>query len=190
MSVSKKLRQIVKQRANERCEYCYDLEATAYKAFVPDHIISRQHHGPTNEENLALACVPCNSEKGPNIGGIDPETRIFTPFFNPRTQQWADHFRIEGAEIIPISPEGRATKTIINFNDHERVAKREQLIMDGLYQVPQPQLDQQQERQADYDARRRIVKGPHTRSSAIMRQNQMSRDSRESTERKSERERE
>jgi len=32
-----------------------------------DHIIADQHKGATTLDNLALACLPCNNHKGPNI---------------------------------------------------------------------------------------------------------------------------
>jgi 5-methylcytosine-specific restriction endonuclease McrA len=34
-------------------------------------------------ENLALACIDCNLQKGPNLSGIDPETRKVTELFIP-----------------------------------------------------------------------------------------------------------
>jgi hypothetical protein len=48
--------------------------------------------------------------------------------FHPRRQQWADHFRLNGAYIAPITPEGRVTVFLLRFNIQERVAERELLI--------------------------------------------------------------
>jgi hypothetical protein len=61
------------------------------------------------EENLALACAICNGNKGPNLASIDPLSGEIVPLFNPRTQNWNDHFEIHGAEIIGRIAIGRAT---------------------------------------------------------------------------------
>jgi 5-methylcytosine-specific restriction endonuclease McrA len=68
------LERLVWQRANSRCEYCQLPQATSPLPHAVDHIIARQHHGPTEAENLALACFFCNSYKGPNIAGLNSET--------------------------------------------------------------------------------------------------------------------
>lgn len=130
------LRQFVSQRANGRCEYCLlpQTNAIGHK-HQPDHILPRQHGGETVEANLALACVFCNRNKGPNIGSFDPLTGNLTPFFNPRLHQWAEHFSLEGTTIRPVTPEGRVTEKIFRFNDKERLAERASLIEAGLYRV-------------------------------------------------------
>lgn len=102
-------------------------------AFEMEHIISEKHAGTTEEDNLALACPYCNRSKGTDLGSIDPETGQLTPFFNPRTQIWNDHFRLDGAEIVPLTPEGRVTVAILQFNHPERVEERQQLIGAGVY---------------------------------------------------------
>ena len=48
---------------------------------------------------------------------------------------WSDHFRLEGASILPLTPEGRVTAKIFQFNLQERVIEREQLISTGKYPV-------------------------------------------------------
>ena len=124
--VSVPLRRLVTQRAEEQCEYCrYPIE----------HIIAEKHDGITEADNLALACPCCNRFKGTDLGSIDPETKQLTLFFNPRIQQWSDHFRLEGGNILPLTPEGRVTAKILQFNLQERVIEREQLISIGKYPV-------------------------------------------------------
>jgi hypothetical protein len=54
---------------------------------------------------------------------------------NPRIQQWSDHFRLQGGNILPLTPEGRVTAKILQFNLQERVIEREQLISIGKYPV-------------------------------------------------------
>ena len=57
-----------------------------------DHILTRQHGGETNLENLALACVHCNQRKGPNIAGRDPVTGEVVRLFHPRQDLWEGSF--------------------------------------------------------------------------------------------------
>jgi hypothetical protein len=106
-----------------------------YYKHQPDHIRPKQHGGDSSADNLAFACVLCNRYKGPNIGSFDPETNLFSFFFNPRTQIWLEHFALEGALISPLTAEGRVTVTIFRLNDEERVIERERLIARGLYGV-------------------------------------------------------
>jgi 5-methylcytosine-specific restriction endonuclease McrA len=47
--------------------------------FEIDHIIAESHGGPTAAQNLALACYHCNSFKGANLAGIDPQRQQHVP---------------------------------------------------------------------------------------------------------------
>jgi 5-methylcytosine-specific restriction endonuclease McrA len=65
--ISPEIRQIVAVRANYVCEYCLVAEEDAYFKFQVEHITSRKHGGPSEIDNLALACVFCNRYKGSDI---------------------------------------------------------------------------------------------------------------------------
>jgi glutaredoxin len=127
------LRQRVIERAGDRCEYCRFPQRVALLAFEMEHIISEKHGAITALENLALACPYCNRAKGTDLGSIDPETNQLTPFFNPRTQSWQDHFVLIGATIMPLTAEGRVTVLILQFNHPDRLQERERLIAIGQY---------------------------------------------------------
>lgn len=131
--MSSNLRLLVATRAGNRCEYCLLPQSVSLYKHEPDHIIPRQHGGETREDNLALACLRCNRYKGPNIGSIDPMTDRLVPFYNPRTQDWKDHFRLEGALVCPLSPEARATLKILRLNDEDRLQERQNLLDAGIY---------------------------------------------------------
>lgn len=133
--VSDALRAVVRERAGSRCEYCRMPEAGAYFVHEPDHIIATQHGGQTALENLALACTQCNRLKGPNIASVDAETKRVVPLFNPRTEEWAEHFRLDGARIVPLTFVGRATAALLNFNHPDREAARGKLVQAGRYPV-------------------------------------------------------
>jgi hypothetical protein len=131
--LSPELRLLVTRRAGQRCEYCLLPEAVSLHRHEPDHIVPRQHGGESVVDNLALACLRCNRHKGPNVGSFDPLTGQLTPFFNPRQQRWAEHFRLEQGEINPLTPEGRVTVRFLRLNDADRVAERQALQNAGLY---------------------------------------------------------
>ncbi|GAB1539054.1 HNH endonuclease signature motif containing protein [Scytonema sp. NUACC21] len=127
------LRQLVIERAKRRCEYCLFPQSAALLTFEMEHIIAEKHRGKTEAENLALACPYCNRAKGSDLASIDPDTGTLTPFFNPRTQKWSEHFQLEGATIVPLTAEGRVTVEILQLNELERLQERERLISAGQY---------------------------------------------------------
>src|SRR5215813_6668837 len=102
-SISTELRKTIADRANQLCEYCLIAEADTFYGCEVDHIISLKHGGSSDPDNLAFACTLCNRAKGSDIGSIS-KSRDFTRFFNPRTDRWPDHFRLEGATIHALTP--------------------------------------------------------------------------------------
>ena len=127
------LRRQVIRRAGGRCEYCLIHQEDAVARHQIDHVIADKHGGPTTLENLALSCVLCNLRKGSDLSSIDPDTGEVTRIFNPRTQDWSDHFRIEGVRIVGASPEGRATVQLLQLNSHQRLAERRELKRAGRF---------------------------------------------------------
>ncbi|MFM9061683.1 MAG: HNH endonuclease [Pirellula sp.] len=113
------------ERAGGRCEYCRILESDTFYGCQIDHIIAEKHHGVTVESNLALTCAYCNRYKGTDIGSIAKSTGQYVRFFNPRTDHWFEHFRFVRFEILPLTPIGETTSTILRFNDPDRVFERE-----------------------------------------------------------------
>jgi HNH endonuclease len=121
------------RRAGDACEYCHMPQALDPAPFEIDHIISKQHRGPTTLANLALSCYFCNSHKGPNIAGLDPETGKLTKLFNPRRQKWNRHFRWEGPLLVGRTPIGRVTIAVLAINDPYRLAFRKALVEEGRF---------------------------------------------------------
>ena len=101
--------------------------------FPIDHIIARQHGGQSALANLALACLHCNSHKGPNIAGIDPKTRKLTRLYHPRKHKWDRHFRWIGPLLVGRTSVGRATIVALAMNDPDLVAVRMALIEEGRF---------------------------------------------------------
>lgn len=117
-------RQHVWERAKGLCEYCEMPQALDVLPFQVDHIRAQKHRGLTTLDNLALACLPCNAAKGPNVAGIDSETGALTPLFNPRTDVWAEHFAWNGAILEGLTAVGRVTIQVLRINDANRVELR------------------------------------------------------------------
>ncbi len=127
------LERAVYDRAADRCEYCRVPRVAYLTPFQIDHVIARQHGGPTTFTNLAAACFHCNLHKGPNIASLDPPgSGTLVPLYNPRIDVWADHFSWNGSELSGISPVGRATITVLAINDPLAVAVRESLLAEGV----------------------------------------------------------
>lgn len=79
-----------------------------------------QSLGSSDEaDNLALACQRCNGYRYNFTTGIDPQTNEIIPLFNPRQQNWSDHFiwTVDGLRITGITPIGRATCNRLDLND-------------------------------------------------------------------------
>jgi len=122
--ISAALRRQVRERARERCEYCKLAEIQAFFPHEPDHIISQKHGGPTVLENLALACFDCNRFKGSDITSVDPVSGTVMPIFNPRSQEWTEHFLFDEGRIVPLTSIGRVTERLLRFNIAHRIAIR------------------------------------------------------------------
>jgi hypothetical protein len=130
--ISADLRQTIADRANLLCEYCLIAEADTFYGCEVDHIISVKHGGSSEPDNLAYACALCNPAKGSDVGSVST-TGEFTRFFNPRTDRWAEHFRLEQAAIHPLTTVGEVTARILGFNDSARLHEREEMIRFGKY---------------------------------------------------------
>jgi hypothetical protein len=130
--ISPELRQAIADRAKLLCEYCLIAEADTFYGCEVDHIISLKHGGSSEADNLAYACALCNRSKGSDIGSIST-TGEFIRFFNPRTDLWSDHFRLESAAIHPLTTIGEVTAHILEFNNSARLHEREEMIRFGKY---------------------------------------------------------
>lgn len=131
--VSSGLRRQIHQRAQDRCEYCLLSQGDAFFPHEPDHVTAEKHGGATTIENLALACFDCNRFKGSDIASIDPDTGNLVALFNPRTQNWNEHFSLTGGLSIALTPVGAATVRLLKLNLPARVEAREALARRRRY---------------------------------------------------------
>ncbi len=131
--VSAELRRLVHERAQALCEYCLIHEEDTFFGCQVDHIISEKHSGPTEAQNLASACTFCNRAKGTDLGSMASGSGQLTRFFNPRDDRWSEHFRLDGARIVPLTVIGEVTSSVLQFNAVDRLSERFALISVSRY---------------------------------------------------------
>jgi hypothetical protein len=122
----------VRERASGCCEYCrLPDQFSGLLPFHVDHVRSKQHRGTDGLENLCYACSRCNKCKGPNLSSYDPITDQHVRLFDPRHDDWREHFRLEGPVIVGITAEGRATIELLQINEARRLNLRASLLEEG-----------------------------------------------------------
>ncbi|MBI4616722.1 MAG: HNH endonuclease [Planctomycetes bacterium] len=119
------LARLVRERAQERCEYCKMHQDIQGANFHVEHVVPRSRGGETAESNLALACPTCNFHKSDKAVALDPESGETTELFHPRRQRWEDHFVFRGLEVLGRTPCGRATVGLLEMNGDRRLRIRE-----------------------------------------------------------------
>jgi hypothetical protein len=116
--IPKALRAKVAAQARYRCGYCLMAESVVGTSMELDHLIPEALGGLTEEDNLWLACSLCNDSKGCRIAAEDPSTGEVVRLFNPRHQDWHEHFSWSqgGSVITGRTPAGRATVAALHLN--------------------------------------------------------------------------
>ncbi|GJM40682.1 MAG: hypothetical protein DHS20C20_09640 [Ardenticatenaceae bacterium] len=124
-------RKQVRERAKGCCEYCRSQEMYATESFSIDHILPRVQGGKTKLDNLAYACLGCNSFKSSKIEALDPATNDTVSLFNPRRQKWAVHFTwsTDLTEVLGTTPTGRATIVTLKMNRESLINLRRLLLL-------------------------------------------------------------
>ena len=108
----------VRWQSQGLCEYCHAAEQWQYVRFTVDHVVPLSKGGVDSLDNLALACFHCNRRKSDYLVGIDPESGIEVPLFNPRRDRWSNHFiwSVDGLLIVGFTATGRATIAALLLN--------------------------------------------------------------------------
>ncbi len=112
------MRRIIAARAYGYCEYCRCSDQFATESFTVEHINPRQAGGETVLENLAWSCFGCNSYKHVKTQGTDLETGERVALYNPRQQNWSDHFdwNDDFTQVISKTSCGRVTVEALRLN--------------------------------------------------------------------------
>ncbi len=129
------IRRSVTEAARYRCGYCLTSQTIVAIPMHIEHLIPLAVGGETIAENLWLACPLCNGYKGTQTQTIDPETGERVALFNPRTQNWYEHFAWsdDGTEIIGQTAVGRATVVALRLNNEYVVPSRRVWVAAGWH---------------------------------------------------------
>ena len=117
--VSERLKIKIRQQADDRCGYCQSLQKYVWGTLEIEHIIPKSKGGSNDQQNLWLACRPCNLYKSDN----------------PRTQQWREHFSWadDGIYILGLTSCGRATVKALQMNNPCMVTVRHAWVSVGWH---------------------------------------------------------
>lgn len=118
-----------------RCCYCLTTTAITGIEMTVDHIWPQSKGGATFFENLCLACSACNTFKSDMTEALDPVSQKIAPLFNPRSQQWAEHFvwSSDKTQIEGITPTGRVTIVALKMNRPIIVFARQRWVQVGWH---------------------------------------------------------
>ena len=132
-AISLSTRKKVATRANFRCEYCLLAERVSFYSFHIEHIRSLKHGGTNELANLAYSCPDCNYHKGPDVGTFIGNSETLVRFFNPRKDNWSEHFNLDDGAIYGKTDIGNAIVAIFRFNEPDLLIFRQQLAELNLY---------------------------------------------------------
>lgn len=133
LSKSEQLRLKVIERADFRCEYCKIHQDDMFISFEIDHIVAQKHGGGDEIENLAYACPHCNQHKGTDMVTFIDDYNDVVRLFNPRIDDWKEHFESIAGEIYSESKIGKATIKLLKMNDVDLIILRGLLSELGRY---------------------------------------------------------
>lgn len=133
--ISVELKSKIRRQAKNNCGYCLTPQKIVSIPLEIEHIHPISEGGTDEEENLWLACRNCNGFKHAKTHAIDPNTNIETKLFNPRTQNWNEHFKFseDKTEIIGKTACGRATVFALRLNFEQAVKARKIWVSSDWY---------------------------------------------------------
>lgn len=133
--ISSALRRRVRERARSYCEYCRSYMDYTGHDFTVDHIIPESQGGTSGFDNLCFCCFWCNNYKQARPRFRDPLTGREVHLFNPRTEDWAVHFRWSAtfARVIGRTAVGRATIIALHLNRVSLVRSRRIWVRNELH---------------------------------------------------------
>ncbi len=128
-NLSEKLKRKIRQQAQNRCGYCLLPQSLNSSLLEIEHLFPTAKGGTEAEENLWLACRLCNGYKGVQTEAMDPKTNEIVLLFNPRTQNWNEHFKWKDEKIIGKTACRRATVQALKLNNEIILPVRKKWIL-------------------------------------------------------------
>jgi HNH endonuclease len=135
LAITKEQRKEVIIRASKCCEYCKSQDKYSPTAFTIDHIVPQSLDGTSDFENLAYACFLCNRLKSNKLNIFDSLSRKWIPLFNPRKDDWNEHFSWseDTTKIIGLTSTGRCTIKELKLNREKLIEYRNCIIPFGTH---------------------------------------------------------
>lgn len=129
------VRQRLRREADDRCGYCLSPQRLVLGPLEIEHLTPTARGGTDEIENLWLACRLCNNFKGTQTDALDPDTDQRVPLYNPRRQNWSEHFQWsgDGTRILGRTPCGRATVLALQLNHVIAVVVRREWAAAGWH---------------------------------------------------------
>jgi HNH endonuclease len=132
---SAQLKRQVRERAFCCCEYCVIPDSHTTQLHSNEHVPPESLGGETTADNLALACQGCNGLKCDYTHARDPVSGKTVRLFNPRRDNWHEHFiwSPDWLTLIGLTSIGRATIALLELNRTGVVNLRRALLREGLH---------------------------------------------------------
>ncbi len=134
-ATSEELKSKIRREARNRCGYCLTPQEIVSMPLEIEHLRPIADGGTDGAKNLWLACRNCNGFKHAKTRAVDPQTNEEIPLFNPRTQNWNEHFGFsdDKTEIIGKTACGRATVIALRLNFELAVSARKLWVNVGWF---------------------------------------------------------
>ena len=101
--------------------------------FHIEHVVPRAMGGLSDSSNLALACPSCNLHKGDRISVKSSVNGDVIQLFNPRLDDWNNHFEWDDYTLVSKSEIGRVTIQAFDLNHERRIRIRRAEQLFGLF---------------------------------------------------------
>ncbi len=100
-----------------------------------EHLLPTSLGGGDERANLWLSCHKCNKLRSNRVTAMDPLKQHEVAMFNPRNDQWKEHFawQAEGLHIVVRTARGRATVAALRLNDPYHQSARSVWMTAGIY---------------------------------------------------------
>lgn len=134
-AISRETKDKIRREAKNRCGYCLLPQEIVSMDLEIEHLRPIADGGTNDEVNLWLACRNCNGFRHAKTHAADPQTKTKILIFNPRTQNWNEHFEFsaDNTEIIGKTACGRATVIALRLNYRQAVNARKFRVAAGWY---------------------------------------------------------
>ncbi|GAB4459477.1 MAG: hypothetical protein OHK0029_22140 [Armatimonadaceae bacterium] len=118
--VRSEIRELIRNRYNERCAYCGIQETDAGGRLTIDHFQPVSQGGKEELENLVYACHLCNTFKS-DYWEMDEEASLLHPLHDNLSEHLIESVT---HHLIPLSGRGRVYIQVLHLNRPELVEQR------------------------------------------------------------------